>query len=311
MAEPVALTALALDAAIGWPKRLYRLIGHPVGAFACVISASEKLWNRSSAPTGRRRVLGAATLGLLVVLSGGTAIVIESGIRALAGSWAWIFVALAAWPALAQRSLLDHYAPIQSALSRIDLPAGRHAVGMIVGRDTADLDEQAVCRAAIESLSESFCDGVVAPLFWLVVLGLPGAWAYKAINTADSLIGHPEEQFRAFGWASARCDDLANWLPARLSGVLICLVAAGGWRVLWRDHGKHASPNAGWPEAAMAGALGIRLGGPLHYDGILVVKPWIGEGGEANVDTMCRARAVFIRACMLAWLGSGGVQWLL
>ncbi|MEW9856361.1 adenosylcobinamide-phosphate synthase CbiB [Novosphingobium sp. M1R2S20] len=311
MAEPIAVTAFALDAMSGWPARVYRVIGHPVGGFARVISACETRWNRPARPEARRRLLGLVTLGLLIALSGGTALIVERVIYGVAGPWAWLLVAIAAWPALALRSLLDHYAPILSALSRGDLPAARRAVGMIVGRDTDALDEQAVCRAAIESLSESFCDGVIAPLFWLLVLGLPGIWAYKAINTADSMIGHPEEPLRAFGWASARCDDLANWLPARLSGALICLAGGGGWRVLRRDHAKHASPNAGWPEAAMAGALGIRLAGPLHYDGVLTAKPFIGEGGEPDLGTMRKARAVFIRACLLASLSAGGVEWLL
>lgn len=186
---------------------------------------------------------------------------------------------------------------------------------MIVGRDTAWLDAPGAARAAIESLAESFCDGVIAPLFWLLVLGLPGAWAYKAINTADSLIGHSEEPLRAFGWASARTDDFANLVPARLSALLICMAGADGWRVLWRDHGKHASPNAGWPEAAMAGVLGVRLAGPVRYDDVVAQKPWIGEGAEADVAAMRKARTVFVRACALAWFVAGvlagGVQWLL
>lgn len=186
---------------------------------------------------------------------------------------------------------------------------------MIVGRDTAGLGAPGAARAAIESLAESFCDGVIAPLFWLLVLGLPGAWAYKAINTADSLIGHSEEPLRAFGWASARTDDFANLVPARLSALLICMAGADGWRVLWRDHGKHASPNAGWPEAAMAGVLGVRLAGPVRYDDVVAQKPWIGEGAEADVAAMRKARTVFVRACALAWFVAGvlagGVQWLL
>ena len=311
MAEPVALAALALDAAFGWPERLYRAVGHPVGGFARIISACERRWNQQTQSAARRRLFGIATLALLVAVSGGIAMIVEGSLRALAGPWAWPLVALAAWPALAQRSLLDHYDPIHTALACGDLPAARHAVSMIVGRDTAELGEAGVSRAAIESLSESFCDGVIAPLFWLVVLGLPGAWAYKAINTADSLIGHPEEPLRAFGGASARCDDIANLLPARLSGLLICLAGAGGWRVLWRDHGKHASPNAGWPEAAMAGALGVRLAGPIRYDGELADKPWIGDGHEVSPADMRQARAIFTRACMLAWAGAGGAQWLL
>jgi adenosylcobinamide-phosphate synthase len=311
MADPTALTALALEAAFGWPARLYRRVGHPVGAFARLIAVCERRWNTPAKPEHARRMLGVITLLLLILASGGTAFLIEQAIAALAGSWAWPLIAVAAWPALAQRSLYDHYHPIEVALKRGDLPLARAAVGMIVGRDTAVLDEAGVARAAIESLAESFCDGVIAPLFWFLVLGLPGAWAYKAVNTADSLIGHPEEPLRAFGWASARFDDLLNLMPARLCGVLICLGGGGGWGVLWRDHARHASPNAGWPEAAMAGALGVRLAGPIRYDGALAAKPWIGDGGEAGVDAMRRARIIYLRACALAWVLAGGAQWLL
>ena len=311
MAEPVALAALALDAALGWPDRLYRRIGHPVGGFARVISWCERRWNRPGRSDRSRRSLGVATLILLVLVSGGAALAVEWAIRAAAGPWAWPIVALAAWPALAQRSLLEHYRPVETVLAQGDLPAARRAVAMIVGRDTAALDEPGVARAAIESLAESFCDGVISPLFWLLVLGLPGVWAYKAINTADSLIGHPEARLRAFGWASARTDDLANLVPARLSALLICIAGAGGWRVLWRNHAKHASPNAGWPEAAMAGVLGVRLAGPMRYDDFLADKPWIGDGAEADVAAMRQARVVFVRACLLALILTGGLHWLL
>lgn len=308
MAEPVALAALALDASIGWPAPLYRRIGHPVGLFARIIRACTRSWNRPRHP---RRLTGLATLLLLILVSAGSAWLIERAAAALLGAWAWPLIALAAWPALAQRSLLDHYNRVLAPLGSGDLPAAREAVAMIVGRDTAGLDTPATARAAIESLAESFCDGIIAPLFWLVLLGLPGAWAYKAINTADSLIGHPEEPLRAFGWASARCDDLANLIPARLSAVLLCLAAGKGWRILWRDHAKHASPNAGWPEAAMAGALNVRLAGPIRYEGVLADKPWIGEGGDADAATMRTARGIYIRGCALAWILAGGTQWLL
>lgn len=311
MSGPAVLLALTLDAALGWPSAVYRRIGHPVGGFARVISACDRHWNRATFPDMKRRTLGVATLLLLLLVSGGTAFAFERAVRALAGPWAWPLLAVAAWPALAQRSLLDHYRPVLSSLTAGDLPAARRAVGMIVGRDTASLDEAGIARAAIESLAESFCDGVIAPLFWLVVFGLPGVWAYKAINTADSLIGHPEPPLRAFGWASARFDDWVNLVPARLSGVLICLAGAGGWRVLWRDHARHASPNAGWPEAAMAGVLGVRLAGPIAYDGMIAPKPWIGGGTTPGIGAMRCARTVFLRACALAWIVAGGVEWLL
>ncbi|MDR6790433.1 adenosylcobinamide-phosphate synthase [Sphingomonas sp. BE138] len=305
MPDPVPLAALALDAAIGWPAALYARVGHPVGGVARAIAACEARWNRPGRP---RRLAGVVTVAIVV---GGTALVAaaaEAAARAL--HLGWIGTALLAWPALAQRSLYDHVRPVATALERGDLDAARTAVAMIVGRDTAALDDAGVARAAVESLSESFCDGVAAPLFWLLVAGLPGVWAYKAINTADSLIGHREERWRLFGWAAARVDDLANLLPARLGGVVICLAGGGGWRVMWRDARRHASPNAGWTEAAMAGVLGVRLAGPVSYDGITVDKPWIGAGTAAlDARDIRRALRVYVRACALLWIVAGVIAW--
>lgn len=304
MAEPVALAALALDAAIGWPGWLYRKVGHPVGLFARLIEGCERAWNRPDLGDTARRTLGVATMVLLIGVVAGCAWLVQWALRGH-----WIVVGLLACPALAQRSLHDHVRPIAEALERGDLPAARRAVGMIVGRDTGALDEAGVSRAAVESLSESFCDGVAAPLFWLLVGGLPGVWAYKAINTADSLIGHREERWRAFGWAAARVDDVANLLPARLGGILICLAGRGGWCTMWRDARLHVSPNAGWTEAAMAGALGLRLAGPVSYDGVVLEKPWIGNGSEATPADIRRALSVYWRACALLWLIAGCVAW--
>jgi adenosylcobinamide-phosphate synthase len=181
----------------------------------------------------------------------------------------------------------------------------------VVGRDTDRLDQAGVSRAAIETLAESFCDGIVAPLFWLLLLGLPGVWMYKAINTADSMIGHKEPRWRAFGWAAARIDDGANWVPARIAGLLVCIAGAGGWAVMRRDARTHASPNAGWPEAAMAGALGVALAGPVAYDGVTQIKPWIGrEGRVAQTRDIVTALQIYARACLLLWVIAGGVAWL-
>ncbi|MCC6827748.1 MAG: cobalamin biosynthesis protein CobD [Novosphingobium sp.] len=310
MAEPIALAALALDAAIGWPAWLYARIGHPVGLFARLITACERRWNTAARSEGRRRALGTLTMLLVLLASGGTGWLVEQAILSLAGEAGWPLIALAAWPALAQRSLHDHVRPVLDALRAFDLPAARRAVAMIVGRDTRRLDDLGVARAATESLAESFCDGVVAPLVWLVVAGLPGLWAYRAINTADSLIGHPEPPLRAFGWAAARTDDLANLVPARLAAGLLCLAGGGGWRIAWRDHARHASPNAGWPEAAMAGALGVRLAGPVSYDGEVSTKPWIGEGRSADSAALARALSIYLRACGLLWILALGVAWL-
>lgn len=309
MSEPVAIVALALDAAIGWPDWLYRRIGHPVGLFARVIGACERRGNRPAQGAMRRRAQGVATMGLLIGIAGGGGWALQAGLSWALGPFAWIGIALLAFPALAQRSLHDHVAPVADALDRGDLPAARRAVAMIVGRDVEALDEAGVSRAAIESLSESFCDGVAAPLFWLLALGLPGVWAYKAINTADSLIGHREERWRAFGWAAARIDDGANLIPARLGGMLICLAGGGGWSTMLRDARRHASPNAGWTEAAMAGALGLRLAGPVRYDGEAYDKPWIGTGRKsADATDIRRALAVYRRACLLLWVVAGTVQ---
>ncbi|MEH3037356.1 MAG: adenosylcobinamide-phosphate synthase CbiB [Sphingomonas adhaesiva] len=310
MADPVAVAALLIDAACGWPAWLYARVGHPVGAFARAIGMAERRWNRATRSEAARRRLGLVTMVLLiggVIVAGWAA---ELAARELLGGYAWVAVAVLAWPALAVRSLYDHVVPVARALTDADLPAARRAVAMIVGRDTAALDEGGVARAAIESLAESFCDGVVAPLFWLVVAGLPGVWAYKAINTADSLIGHREERWRAFGWAAARIDDGANLVPARLAGALVCMAGGGGWRVMVRDARRHASPNAGWPEAAMAGVLGIALAGPVAYDGVAHDKAWIGDGGRAAATgDLWRALAVYRRACVLLVVLAGVVAW--
>ena len=311
MAEPMALLALAIDATFGWPGALYARIGHPVGLFARLIEACERSWNDAARSDGFRRMMGVMTMVIVIGTVGGIAFAVQYGLGLWLGRWAWPVVALLCAPGLAQRSLNDHVAPVAKALVVGDLFAARKAVGMIVGRDTAALDETGVGRAAIESLSESFCDGVVAPLFWLLLLGLPGIWIYKAINTADSLIGHREPRWRAFGWAAARIDDGANLIPARLAGLLICIAGAGGFSAMMRDARKHASPNAGWPEAAMAGALGVRLAGPVAYDGVTQLKPWIGSGRDAKAGDIDRALIVYRRACLLLWIIAGGVAWVL
>ena len=314
MVEPVALAALMIEAVVGWPDALYRRLGHPVGLFAWLIEALEQRWNSPVRSVAVRRVAGIALVALLVGLVGGAAWLIEATVRAVLGRWAWPLLALLAAPGLAQRSLHDHVVPVGRALAAGDLLAARAAVSRIVGRDTATLDGSGVARAAIESLAESFCDGVTAPLFWLLIAGLPGIWVYKALNTADSLIGHRELRWRAFGWAAARADDVANWVPARLAGLALC-IAAGWGRALptmLRDADRHASPNAGWPEAAMAGALGLRLAGPVVYDGVAHAKPWIGDGRrEAGVGDIARALGLYWRACVLLGLIAGGCAWAL
>lgn len=305
------MLALAIDAAVGWPERLYARIGHPVGGFARLILACERRWNHPHLPERRRRLAGIATIALLIATGAGVAWTAEALLRHLLGPYASIGVALLAALGLAQRSLDDHVRPVAATLEQGDLPAARVAVARIVGRDTAALDEAGVARAGIESLSESFCDGIAAPLFWLLLLGLPGLWAYKAINTADSLIGHREERWRAFGWASARIDDGANLVPARLGGAILCLVGGRGWRTMLRDAHRHASPNAGWTEAAMAGVLRVRLAGPIVYDGVVSDKPWIGGPyRDPDARDLGQALQVYRRACLFLWLVAGVVAWL-
>jgi adenosylcobinamide-phosphate synthase len=311
MGEPVAAIAILIDVAIGWPAWLYARIGHPVGGFARMIGWFETRWNRVGSSFAQRRTAGILTIAIVigVTLIGTTAMLGVT--RTLLGSGAWIAIGVFAAPGLAIRSLYDHVTPVARALENGNLADARAHVTMIVGRDVATLDEAGVTQAAIESLAESVCDGVVAPLFWLVVAGLPGLWAYKAINTADSLIGHREERWRAFGWAAARTDDIANLIPARISGVLLCLAGWGGWRTMWRDARNHASPNAGWPEAAMAGALGLKLAGPIAYDGVSLAKPYIGDGrADANAADLRAALDIYRRTCILLLVIAGGIAWV-
>ncbi len=293
-----------LDAIVGYPDALHRRIPHPVAWIGGLIAVLEAKLNRPTLSERTRRLLGVATLLIIIGVSGAAGWLITR----YGGPWA---VAIVGALGLAQRSLFDHVRAVAEPLSGGDLDGARIAVGRIVGRDVERLDESGVASAAVESLAESFNDGVVAPMFWFVVGGLPGLFVYKAVNTADSLIGHREPRWRSFGWASARFDDLLNLVPARLAGVLIALVGQGGWRIMLRDAGKHASPNAGWPEAAIAGALGVRLGGPAWYDGALSERPVLGEGREATAADLARALRIYCLACAALWsmLLLGGLAW--
>jgi adenosylcobinamide-phosphate synthase len=191
-----------------------------------------------------------------------------------------------------------------------DLDGARRSVSHIVGRDTAALDAEGVATAAIESLAESFCDGIVAPAFWFLVAGLPGLFICKAINTADSMVGHKDDRYRAFGWAVARADDLVNLGPARISGLLICVAGLGGWRTMLRDAPLHASPNGGWPEAAMAGVLARQLGGAVAYEGEHAFRAHLGSGPRPDVASLRAALGVYWRACFLMWLIVAVLAWL-
>ena len=300
----IVLAAAGLEALVGYPDALHRRIPHPVVWIGGLISGLERWMNRPAFSDQARRLLGVGTLIALIAVSGGSGWLI-----AYFGGPIAVIVGGAL--GLAQRNLLDHVLAVARPLRRGDLEQAKLAVGCIVGRDVEPLDSDGVATAAIESLAESFNDGVVAPLFWFLIGGLPGLFIYKAVNTADSMIGHREDRWRAFGWASARFDDLLNLIPARLAGALIALAGNGGWRVMLRDAGKHASPNAGWPEAAMAGVLGVRLGGPAWYDEVVSNRPILGEGRTAEVADLDRALRIHLLAGGIVWLmlAVGGFVW--
>jgi adenosylcobinamide-phosphate synthase len=295
-----ALAVLVLEACVGYPRALFAAIGHPVSWMGRLLDELERAWNQPRFSAGARRALGVVT----VVVSAGLAAAAGLAITSVAMPFEYgaVLVAIVASSGLAQRSLYEHVRAVESALLSNDLDGARAAVGKIVGRDTATLDASEISGAAIESLAESFNDAVVAPAFWLVVGGLPGLFAYKAVNTADSMIGHREPRWRDFGWAAARLDDVSNFVPARLAGVLLALAGARGFRVMWRDAPRHASPNAGWPEAALAGALNLRLGGLACYDGVPHSRPHFGEGASPGVTDLRRALALYRRGCVGLWL---------
>jgi adenosylcobinamide-phosphate synthase len=278
----------------------------PVVWLGKAIGALDKAWNRPDKSERQRKMLGVATL---VIVAGGAGLV-GLAINLFLPS---ILVALVGALGLAARSLYDHVAVVLKALQADDLPSARLAVGKIVGRDTADLDEAGVATAALESLAESFNDGVMAPLFWFLFAGLGGLFLYKAVNTADSMIGHMEPRWRAFGWAAAKTDDVMNWIPARLTGGLIVLIGMRGFGVMLRDATRHASPNAGWPESAMAGALGVQVGGPVRYDGVMTDRPTFGDGRPASAATLAQGLSLYGRcvAVVAALLLFVGVAWRL
>lgn len=312
MSVLLAFLALLIERAVGYPDRVYRAIGHPVTWIGALVGNLERILNRTDISGGARKWAGVLTLLVLVLISGAAG----CAIQALLGlGWLILATAVIASSLLAQRSLGDHVRAVADALERDGIVGGRKAVSMIVGRDPEQLDEHAVCRAAIESLAENFSDGIVAPAFWLTVGGLPGGTIYKAVNTSDSMIGHKNERYRDFGWASARFDDLINLPASRLTALFVIAAAVilpgmsprNAWRAVRRDAGKHRSPNAGWPEAAFAGALGLALNGPRSYGGVAVNDAFMGEGGrrEARPGDIRRALKLYWLAdtLMVATIG--------
>jgi adenosylcobinamide-phosphate synthase len=301
MSVALALVAMLIELSFGYPEFLLRAIGHPVTWIGRLIAALDRWLNPPPFPASReRQIAGVAALLMLIAIVGTVTVIVE---RALFRVPFGLFIAaLLASTLIAQRSLHRHVADVARALEKDGLDAGRTAVARIVGRDTDALDRAGVARAAIESLAENFSDGIVAPVLWMVIGGLPGAALYKAINTADSMIGHRSARFAAFGWATARLDDLINLPASRLSAFLLIAAAAlskgasgrAAWRAVWRDAPRHRSPNAGYPEAAMAGALGLALAGPRVYEGARVDDALMGDGHrDADFADILRALALY------------------
>jgi adenosylcobinamide-phosphate synthase len=303
MAVALALCALVIEAIVGYPEALVRALGHPVTWMGALISLLDRALNREGAGPLVRRVAGSFAVVILIGVVAGIAVAFERMVGLF--PYGFLLVPVLASTLIAQRSLHGHVAQVADALDRDGISGGREAVSHIVGRDTAQLDEAGIARAAIESLAENFSDGIVAPVFWMAIGGLPAGAAYKAINTADSMIGHRTPRHEAFGWAAARLDDLVNLPASRFTALLIILAAAmtrnasapEAWRAVWRDAGHHRSPNAGYPEAAMAGALGLALAGPRVYGGVLVDDALMGDGRrEATTTDIRTALALYRRA---------------
>lgn len=294
----LAFLSLLIERLVGYPDWLFKRIGHPVTWIGSLIALLDRKWNREGDTFSRRKLMGVAALivflGLTALLSGA----MQSLFLHLPLGLLIVAILGASLPA--QKSLEQHVEAVAVALERDGLEGGRKAVSMIVGRDPEKLDEAAVCRAAIESLAENFSDGVVAPSLWLGLLGLGGGAGYKAINTADSMIGHRSPRHEAFGWASARLDDLVNLPASRLTGFLFVAAAflvkgaspQDAFRAIMRDAHHHRSPNAGWPEAAMAGALGFALAGPRSYGGQMIEARFMGEGGRRDLTSADIRRAL-------------------
>jgi adenosylcobinamide-phosphate synthase len=319
-ANPLLLlvAGLAIDGWLGDMPALFSRVPHPVVLAGRAVAFFDRKLNREIRSEASRCGRGIVSVIMLVGLAAAIGLAIQ---RACRGSLVGAAVeTLLIAVLVAQRSLYEHVADVAEALDRGGLTAGREAVRHIVGRDPMRLDAYGVARAAIESLAENFGDGVVAPVFWYLLLGLPGLFAYKMVNTLDSMIGHKTQHYRSFGWAAARFDDLANLAPARISGLLIAgaaLFAEKGrpgraLAIMLRDARKHRSPNAGWPEAAMAGALGLALAGPRHYPEGAVVDPWVGDGtARAATSDIARALGLYKLACLIegslvlgAWLAA-------
>jgi adenosylcobinamide-phosphate synthase len=302
----ILFAALLLDAFVGDMKPLFNHVPHPVELVGRAIAWFDHRLNRENRSEATRRARGIFTVAILIVTSALAGYLLDRVCRATRFGWLVELVVIAVL--VAQRSLFDRVHAVAIALTDKGLYTGREEIRHIVGRDPMSLDEHGVARAGIESLAENFSDGVVAPVFWTLIFGLPGLFVYKTANTLDSMIGYLSPRHRSFGWAAARLDDVLNLIPARISGVIIAAAAAlapqaqgrASIRTMLRDAGKHRSPNAGWPEAAIAGALGLALAGPRRYAERVVDDPWIGEGrARATPVDMHRALLIYVIACAL------------
>ena len=302
------LAAWLIEVLFGYPDWLYRRIRHPVVWLGTLIDGLDQALNRPVLGHTPRYVLGMAATIATVALAACAGVAISVLLPASApGFWAEAVIASSL---ICSRSLYVHIAAVSGPLTADDLTGARAAVAHVVGRETAELPSEGVARAALESLAESTSDGVVAPLFWGVVFGLPGLAAYKAINTLDSMIGHRDAHYAAFGGFAARLDDAANFLPARLTGLLVAVASLrpGAFAVMWRDAGRHRSPNAGWPESAAAGALGVRLSGPRSYGDAESAEPWLNaRAGDPRPDDLRSGLTLYRKALSLAALLLAGI----
>ena len=314
------ICALLIDAGFGYPASLLDRVKHPVMWLGALLERIENRLNDPSMPEAERRLNGWIALGLLIAATVPPALALQYTALQLPGPIALVILACLGSTLVAQRSLYEHVIAVADALDAGGLEAGREAVAKIVGRDPRALDEAGVARSAIESLAENFADGVLAPSFWGVLFGLPGMVAYKAINTADSMIGHRTPRHEAFGYAAAKVDDVVNLPASRLAAFFIALAAVfhddanfnRAVETVRKDADNHRSPNAGWPEAAMAGALNLKLSGPRSYHGALTDDDWIGEGrSEATSADIRRALALFKTACTVQIAALGVLAFLI
>ena len=299
------LIAILIDAALSWPAPVYARIGHPVTWIGALISALERRLNTGRYRKAKGGIVAVVVIGITTFIALTATLIIDK----IGSNPAQIYLlnGILAWPFIATRSMYDHVRAVVIPLAAGDLDAARHAVSMIVGRDPSALETHGVARAAIESLAENTSDGIVAPVFWGLIAGLPGIAAYKAINTLDSMIGHRTPRYNEFGWASAKIDDVVNLIPARLTGLLFALSTTRvipAIKCMGKDARHHRSPNAGWPEAAMAGALDIRLSGPRSYEGRITPERWVnGESPDPTAVDLTRGLHLYLRAMGLMTLG--------